>query len=599
MRVAGMGPDASLASVFEAQAVRHGDRLAVAGDDGRLTYAELDGAANAVARLILARLRPDDATVALLLPPGAAIVAAILGVLKAGKIYVALDPSYPEARTAYMLRDSQARLVLTDARLGALARQIASDGQAVVEGDWVAPAGPATPPGALATPHTPALLLYTSGSTGHPKGVLHTQGSLLVEARNYTDDARITPEDRLSVWHSFSFANSIRNLFGGLMNGAAVFPYDLPGRGLMPLPQWIRSNGITIIHTVATTFRALVHVLPPDATFPGVRVLRLGGEPIHADDVETYKRLFPPPCVLMHVMGPTETLSIRRYFIDHGWPRSEGKVPVGYPVADKDVLILDEEGRPAPAGQPGEIAVRSDHLALGYWRQPELTRAAFVPDPDGSAMRVYLTGDLGVLSADGCLTHLGRKDQQVKVRGHRVEAGEVEAALRALPSLRAALVQGQPDGRGDHRLVAYVVPAAGETVAADQVRRALARTLPDYMLPASVVTLAALPLLPNGKVDRRALPPPPATPPSPGAPYVAPRDPIERALAEIWTSVLGVERVGVDDRFLDLGGDSLRAFKVLARAIAAFDVELSVVDLFRTETVAQMAELIGRRRAER
>lgn len=592
-------PQASLASVFEAQAARHPDRLAVAGADARLTYAELDRAANGVARQVLSRLGPDDATVALLLPPGAAIVAAILGALKAGKIYVALDPSYPEARTAYMLADSQARLLLTDTRHGALARAVARDGQEVVDDDVLRlPGDAAGPPGAPVTGHTPALLLYTSGSTGSPKGVLHAHRNILLEVRNYTADVAIGVDDRLSVWHSFSFANSIRNLFAALMNGAAVCPYDLPGQGLTPLPSWIRSNGITIIHTVATTFRAFVDVLPAGATFPGVRVLRLGGEPIYAPDVEKFKRHFPAPCVLMHVMGPTETLSIRRLFVDHGWQGGDGKVPVGYPVPDKDVLLLDEDGRAAAPGEVGEIAVRSDYLAVGYWRLPELTRAAFRSDPGGTGARVYFTGDLGVLGPDGCLTHLGRKDFQVKVRGHRVETGEVEAALLNLPDVRAALVRAYPDGHGDQRLVAYVIAAPGRTPSLEALRLALGRTLPDYMLPSSVMTLPEFPLLPNGKVDRRALPTPGSARPALAAAYVAPRDPTERAVAEIWRDVLEIERVGVEDRFLDLGGDSLRAFKVLARAVEAFAVELSIGDLFRTETVAQMAELITRRRAD-
>ncbi|HKZ08109.1 MAG TPA: non-ribosomal peptide synthetase [Methylomirabilota bacterium] len=596
--MSGLDPGASIVSAFEAQAARHPDRLAVAGADGRRTYAALDRAASAVARMIRSRLGAEDATVALLLPPGAAIVVAILGVLKAGKIYVALDPAYPEARTAYMLADCQARLLLTDARHAALARRVARDGQIIVADDVPAAGPPGDQVPAVVSGRTPALLLYTSGSTGNPKGVLHTHASILVETRNYTDDARIGPEDRLSLWHSFSFANSIRNLFAGLVNGAAVFPYDLPGLGLAPLPAWIRDNAITIIHTVATTFRALTDVLPADARFPGVRVLRLGGEAIHGADVERFKRHFPPPCVLMHVMGPTETLSIRRHFIDHAWAGGQGNVPVGYPVRDKDVRLLDEGGREVAPGEPGEIAVRSEYLAAGYWRRPDETRAAFLPDPAGGRARLYLTGDRGVMSADGCLTHLGRKDFQVKVRGHRVETAEVEAALLGLPSVKSAVVHAHPDGHGDQRLVAYVVPALGATVTLDEMRRALGRTLPAYMLPASVVSLPALPLLPTGKVDRRALPVPATAASPPAAGHTVPRDPTERALAEIWQDVLAVERVGIDDRFLDLGGDSLRAFKVLARAVEAFEVELSMADLFRTETVAQMAELIRRRRAE-
>src|SRR5262245_43011988 len=357
-------PRASLASVFEAQAAGHPDRVAVEGDDARLTYRALDRTADRIADLILSRLEPGGETVALLFAPGAVLVAAIMGALKAGKIYVALAPSYPAPRTAFMLADSAARLLLTDRRHLHLAREVATKGQAIVlTRDEDTPVSP-RPPRPEVSGATGALLLYTSGSTGNPKGVLHTHRNVLVEVRNYTRDAHIGPDDRLSVWHSFSFANSVRNLFGALLNGAAVHPYDLPGQGLMPLPAWIHARGITMIHTLATTFRALTDILPAAATFPGVRLLRLGGEGITTGDVARFRRHFPRPCVLMHVMGPTETFSIRRLFIDHDWQGAPGKVPLGYPVADKEVLLLDEDGRPVTPGEPGEIVIRSKYLAV-------------------------------------------------------------------------------------------------------------------------------------------------------------------------------------------------------------------------------------------
>lgn len=321
---------ASLASMFEAQAARYRDRIAVVSGDRRLTYGDLNQAANRIAQILLAHLGSRATTVALLFQPGTSIVVAILGVLKAGKIYVALDPSYPQPRTAYMLEDCQAKLLLTDTRHFSFAMQLAQAGQEVVNCDDIDPSTAVANPNCSVIGTTAAFLLYTSGSTGNPKGVLHNHRNVLIEVRNYTSDVRICPDDRLAVWHSFSFANSIRNLYGALINGATVFPYDLPGQGLMPLAEWIRKHEITIIHTLATTFRAFVDTLPGNATFSSVRVLRLGGEPINSDDVEKFKRHFPPPCVLMHVMGPTETFSIRRQFISHDWNGDEGKVPVGF-----------------------------------------------------------------------------------------------------------------------------------------------------------------------------------------------------------------------------------------------------------------------------
>ncbi|MGH7930341.1 MAG: AMP-binding protein, partial [Candidatus Binatia bacterium] len=360
--------------------------------------------------------------------------------------------------------------------------------------------------------------------TGNPKAVLHNHRNVLVEVRNYTRDVRIGPDDRLAVWHSFSFANSIRNLYGALMNGAGVFPYELSGQGLMPLANWIRKHEITMIHTLTTTFRAFVDTLSPDATFPTLRVLRLGGEPINSGDVRSFQRHFPSSCVLMHVMGPTETFSIRRHFINHDWKGEEGKLPVGYPVPDKEVLLFDETGRQVGPDEEGEIAVRSKYLAVGYWRQPQLTQATFIPDPNGGEERLYFTGDLGVMRQDGCLIHLGRKDFQVKIRGHRVEVEEIEAALAKFDSVKAAIVHAQSDRNGEQRLVAYVVAAPGTSVTIDELRRDLALTLPDFMLPSNYVIMEEFPLLPNGKVNRRALPVPGSQRPDLPELYVAPRN---------------------------------------------------------------------------
>jgi amino acid adenylation domain-containing protein len=450
------GVDGSLGALFEDQVARHPNRIAVVGGGARLTYGELNHAANRIANVVLAHLGGSEQTVALLFRPNASIVNAIMGALKAGKIYVALDPAYPLPRTAHMLEDCGAKLLLTDTPHLALARELAQAGQKVFNCDEMDSNIAEGNPNISVSGKTGAFLLYTSGSTGHPKGVLHNHQNVLVEVRNYTRDVRIGPDDRLAVWHSFSFANSIRNLYGALMNGAGVFPYDLPGAGLLPLADWIRAHEITIIHTLATTFRAFVDTLPADARFPSVRVLRLGGEPINSNDVRNFQRHFSSSCVLMHVMGPTETFSIRRHFIRHDWRGEDGKIPIGYAVPDKHVLLFDEAGRQVGPDEEGEIAVRSKYLAVGYWRQPQLTQAAFVADPDGGEERLYFTGDLGVMRPDGCLIHLGRKDFQVKIRGHRVELEEVEAALSKFDSVKAAIVHPHPDRNGEPRLVAYI-----------------------------------------------------------------------------------------------------------------------------------------------
>lgn len=584
----------SIPARFEQQAARHPDRLAVVAADGRLAYRELDRAGGGLAAAIDAEPGAVQEPVALLLGHGVRLIAAVIGVLKAGRIYAALDPAAPEARSAYILADVGARLLFTDLAHRAQARRIAGDGVRVLLCEDVPAIGHAGRPIA---PTAGALLLYTSGSTAEPKGVLHSHEHILVEARTYTNDVGITPDDRLALCHSASFANSIRNLYGALLNGASLHLYDLAGEGVAGLAPWMRESRITIVHTLATVFRRFVELLEPGAAFPAMRVLRLGGESITGLDVRQFQRHFPPSCVLMHAMGPTETGTIRRHLITHDWQGDDGKVPVGDAVPDKEVLLLDEDGREVPDGEIGEIAVRSRYLAMGYWRRPDLTAAAFRVDPAGGPARIYLTGDLGVLRAGGGLFHLGRKDFLVKIRGKRVEMEEVEVALQKAARVKAVAVHPEP-GASEPRLVAYVVPSPGAPLTVSELRRAVAPILPEYMIPSAFVFLEALPTLPNGKIDRRALPAPDRARPPLDGPYVAPATVIESMLARFWGEALGLEEVGIHDDFLDLGGHSLLAGQLVARVMDAFRVSLTIEALLETPTVADMAAAIIARALE-
>ena len=585
----------SIAARFEQQVARHPDRLAVGSVHGDYTYAALNRIANGIARAILSRLGEGEEPVALLFDHGSFQIAALMGVLKAGKFYVALDLPDPKPRMASVLDDSHAKLLLTTTAHRSLARELAQGRELdVLDCDALATGGGEAEDLARSiAPDAPALMLYTSGTTGRPKGVVHSHRNVLVEARNYTNYARISPDDRLTLWHSCSYTNSVRNLYAAILNGAGVFVYDLVNEGFPGLGDWMLARRITIIHTLPTTFRSFCQTLKPDAMFPDLRVLRLGGEAINRDDIKQYQRRFSPRCLLIHAIGPTETLDIRYYSIRHDWSGTDTKIPIGYPIPDKDVLLLDEAGREVGPDEIGEIAVRSRYLALGYWGQPELTRAAFTPDPEGGDLRLYRTGDLGVMRPDGCLTHLGRKDLQIKIRGYRVEVTAIEDALLALESVDAAAVQGLSDDGGDTRLVAYVVPAAGKDPTVNDLRQALSRTLPEYMWPSAFVFLESLPLSTTGKLDRRALPKPTRGRPKLGQAFVAPRTPLEKDLAEIWATLLDLETVGIHDNFLDLGGHSLLAAQITSRVRDAFEVELSLREFFEAPTVAGLAECVG------
>jgi amino acid adenylation domain-containing protein len=587
--------DGSVPARFERQVEIHAGRIAVKTGAHTLTYAELNRAANRIAHAILARRGADPEPVALLLEHGTPMVAALLGVLKAGKFYVPLDPSYPHARLVYMLEDSESGLVLTSRRLHLLAEQLATRDQALLDIDDLGPEDEDTPGLAIA-PDAFLDILYTSGSTGRPKGVVENHRNVLGFTRARTNSCHFAADDRLSLLQSFSFSGCATPLFGALLNGAALYPHDLRATGPMDLGQWLIQEEITVSFMVASTFRQMASTLTGEERFPRLRLLRIGGEPVYPRDVALYKRHFGHGCLLLNSLGSSEMKNISEYFIDERTEIAGEHVPVGYPVDGVQVLLLDENGRPVARGEIGEIVVKTRYIAPIYWRRPEETRATFLPDPAGGDERLYRTGDLGRVLPDGALVHLGRRDAQVKVRGHRIEIADVESAVLDLPEVEQAAVVARSTESGTSRLIAYLVPAAGPMPVA-RLRRRLLERLPDYMVPAVFVWLDALPLNSSGKVDRRNLPDPAGARPDVESPYVAPRNSIERAVAAIWAEVLQLERLGVEDNFLELGGDSLQATRVLVRIRAAFGADIPLREMFAAHTVAEQAAALAGRQA--
>ncbi|RPI08710.1 MAG: acyl-CoA synthetase, partial [Zetaproteobacteria bacterium] len=383
------------------------------------------------------------------------------------------------------------------------------------------------------------------------------------------------------------------DIFGALLNGAALYPLEIKGEGLSALADWLARNEITIYRSFPTTFRQFTDTLAGDEAFPHVRVVHLGGETVTRRDVERCRKHFSPHCILVNHLGSNEAGGMATYYIDHDTEIEEPTVPVGYPVPDNQVLLLDQHDSAGGPGDAGEIAVRSRYLALGYWGRPDLTRERFLEDPTGGDQRTFLTGDLGRRLPGGCLLHLGRKDFQVKVRGYRVELAEIEAALQAIDGINEAAVVAREEGEAGVRLVAYVAPAKPPGLTATTLRGALAATLPDHMIPSAFVFLGALPLTPNGKVDRRGLPAPERFRPSLDVPFAVARTRVEERLARIWAEVLDLEQVGVHDPFLELGDDSLLATSVISRVLTAFQVELPLRTLFESTTVVDMALAIA------
>lgn len=589
----------SIASRFEKTARRYPNARAVKSKTQALTYDDLNQAANRVAHAIIERRGEANEPIALLLENDAPMIAAILGVLKAGKIYVPLDASYPRASLAYILDDSAARVVVTNTENLPLARELAHSGLELVNLDNMDGNSPAPNPDLAISPESLVYILYTSGSTGKPKGVVHNHRNVLHEIMNYTNAVHIGVDDRLALLSSPSFADAVRTTYSALLNGAGLYPLNIREEGLAHLTDWLIEQEITIYRSVPAVFRQFAGALTGSEKFPDLRAIYSAGDSVSKADVELYKKYFSPHCIFVNGLGASECLTFRWYFIDKETRISRSTVPVGHALEDMKVHLLDDDGKRVVFDQVGEMTIESRYLSPGYWRKPELTAAAF-SDAKGGSERTYRTGDLGRMSSDGCLEHLGRKDFQIKIRGHRIEASEVETALLGLETIKAAVVVARENGSGDPstgiktdlRLVAYLVPHERPGPAVHSLRRALEERLPDYMIPAVFVLLDALPLTPNGKVDRLALPAPDPTRPELGNPFVAPRSSIEEMIAGIWSQVLGLERVGVHDNFFDLGGHSLLATQIISRVRESCRIELSLRSFFDAPTVAELADVI-------
>jgi len=569
--------------------MRHARRLAVRSRGEELTYLEVDARSNGIARAVLDALGARAEPVAVLLGKSPRLIATFLGVLKAGKAVVPLDPSHPAARLVQICASAGAPLLVTERAHRALADSLGLGAAPVLDLDVVALRPTAAAPRVALSPDTLATILYTSGSTGEPKGVAQNHRGTLHNAVNLVNRLRLGPDDRLSLILAAGTVGSIRDIVAALLSGASIHPFDLGAAGFPALAGWIRDERLTYINMVVTLFRHLLAAVPADARFPTVRVVRCGSEHLAASDLAAFRRHFPPDCLFFTGFSATETGTATRLFFRAHAPPMDEHVSAGYAAEDFEVLILDEAGRPCAPGELGEIAIRSPYLALGYWRRPDLTARAFRPDPGGRGARIYLTGDLGRLSPDGCLALVGRRDSQVKIHGASVDPTEIELALQAMPGVRQAAVVVRERTPGDPRLVAYVAPSRVPGPTTAELRHHLQERLPGFMIPAAFVTLTVLPSTPGGKLDRRALPEPDWTG---AAPFVAPRTSVEELLAAMWADVLEAETVGIHDGFLELGGDSLQALRLVARIRDRLGLDVRAAALLGAATVAEMAVVV-------
>lgn len=577
--------------------------VAIQTDEESWTYAELESRSNQLAYYLRRLGVGPDSVVAVYQNRTARIVLTMLAVFKAGGIFLPLDPALPPERIDYMLADSETAVVVCskslEANLPPLNVPFVSVDDAEAEKAWHTL--PVHAPDTALNPENGAYLIYTSGSTGIPKGVLVAHQAYCRHVVQMAHLYKITADDKLLQFFSFSFDPALEQVMMALTRGAALY---LRGDELwnpQELYQRVEKHGITVMALPTAYWHQLAWAwekMPgQNGRFP-LRLVDIGGELMSLDALRRWQAIQPPHVVLHNVYGPTETtISATLLQITHDTQLAANSI--GYPVTGKHVYILDGRMEPVPIGVFGELYIGGDGLARGYWKRPSQTAAAFIPDPFAKepGARLYRTGDLARWLPNGQIEFLGRVDHQVKIRGYRIELGEIEAHLIQHKAVHTALVQAVDDGTQDKRLVAYVVPKKGHSSADLPVllRHALQQNLPAYMVPAAVVVLDALPMTPSGKVDRLALPVPEEWGRTAVSEYIPPRNKSEKQLAAIWEDVLGVKPIGVYDNYFDLGGHSLLAVQLFDQIQKRMGADLPLTLLFETPTIAGLAEHISQK----
>jgi amino acid adenylation domain-containing protein len=584
--------------LIEQQVHRTPEAPAVVFEDQQLTYREVNCRANQLAHALQARGVGPEVLVGVCLERSLDLVVALLAILKAGGAYVPLDPTYPAERLAYMIQDAQLPLVLTQERLR---DRLPQEGRQLfcLDSDWQASASwPEEDPVSSVQPDNLAYMIYTSGSTGRPKGVMNIHRGLCNRLFWMQQTYQLTPADRVLQKTPFSFDVSVWEFFWPLLTGACLV-VARPGGHQDPayLAALIEAEQITTLHFVPSMLQQFL--LEPGLEERGQSLQRVicSGEVL---PLELQARFFARLGAELHnLYGPTEA-SIDVTFWQCRPQSGEWSVPIGRPIANIQIYLLDRAGHLVPVGVPGELYIGGVGVARGYYQRPELTAEKFVPDPfsNEAGARLFRTADLARYRPDGAIEFLGRIDHQVKLRGFRIELGEIEAVLSQQPAIKEVVVLAREDAPGDKRLVAYLVSDQEPVPTYTELRRFLKEKLPDYMVPAAFVMLDALPLTANGKVDRRVLPEPGHITLELETPYVAPRTEVESAIVAIWKEVLHIEKVGVHDNFFDLGGHSLRMIQVHSALQERLKRDLPVIELFEYPTIDSLARYLSQGKSE-
>jgi amino acid adenylation domain-containing protein len=571
-----------LPELFEEQVERTPHALAVVSTGGQLTYRELNQKANQLARFLRQQGVGPEIPVGICIEYGTEMIIGLLGTMKAGGAYIPLDPAYPTERLAWMLEDAKAPVVITQSQLE---QRLPFHAAKIIrlDAEWEQIAGNSeVNPAWKADGENLAYTIYTSGSTGKPKGVAVRHSGLRNLVAWHIEQYQLTSSDRVTQYASISFDAAVWEVWPPLAVGASLWIVDEAARSAPEdLPGWLHRAGITVAFLPTPVAETVLAAEWPAGT--SLRHLLTGGDKLHHSSAPGSAFL------LTNHYGPTENTVVATTCAVNESVSMYAAPPIGKPIANTQIYVMDEALQPASVGVAGELYVGGASLARGYLNRPDLTAERFVPNPFAnngtSGERLYRTGDLVRWLSDGNLEFLGRLDQQVKIRGFRIELGEIEAALRESPGINQSLVTAL-DEAGQKRLVAYVTAQQGTTSA--EIKAALRKRLPEYMVPSEIITLDAFPLTPNGKIDRRALPSP-AKLVGQGS-YIAPQTPVEELVAQIWGELLEIQQVGREDNFFELGGHSLLAMRMLSRVRQVFYCEIELRSIFRFPVLKQLAE---------
>jgi amino acid adenylation domain-containing protein len=582
-----------LQDLFERQALRTPDAIAIVFEDEQVTYRELHDRANQLAHYLRRLGVGPDVLVGVCVERSVEMLVALLGILKAGGAYVPLDPTYPKERLAYMLEDANVSVLLTQERLSdhlpmhpARVLRLDADWQEIAEESCENPLN-------RSVAESLAYVIYTSGSTGKPKGVQISHRAVVNFLRSMSREPGLSQDDVMLALTTLSFDIAALELFLPISVGARVVLLSREtAADALQLARKVNEVRPTVMQATATTWRLLL-----DTDWPGDSQLKglCGGEALSA---QLAQQLLERCGSLWNLYGPTESTvwSLAKQMDPNG-----RAVLIGRPIANTSVYLLDSHLQPLPAGVCGELFIGGAGLSRGYLNRPELTAEKFLPNPfaEEHGARLYRTGDVARYHENGEIEFLGRVDEQVKVRGYRIEPGEIEALLRRHPSIRESLVIARNDEGYGQRLVGYLVAQPDSTLSVSELREHLKQELPEYMIPSNWVFLESLPLTPNGKLNRQALPAPDGARPDIISNFTAPRTPVEEKLSDIWCETLVLERAGIHDNFFELGGHSLLATQIISRVRASFQVELPLRSLFESPTIAELAVIILQLKAAR